>query len=127
MESERYYILGSFANSPGGKIIFFPGTIDSKLIKTSDEGEILSKGILHNIDHISLEPRFRVYHVTLNCLRSEDLIVTRLKNYGQYFTIKRDLETLRKLTSKFASTQQRYEFISSRYVQDMLNDKFYPN
>jgi hypothetical protein len=64
-EGKDYFILGSFVYSPGNKIIFFPGIIDTRLIRSVEEGEILSKGILHNVDHISLESNLRVYHMTL--------------------------------------------------------------
>src|SRR6266487_6314261 len=64
-EGKDYFILGSFVYSPGNKIIFFPGIIDTRLIRSVEEGEILSKGILHNVDHLSLESSLRVYHMTL--------------------------------------------------------------
>ena len=54
-EGKNYFILGRLVYSPGNKIIFFPGIVDTRLIRSVEEGEILSKGILHNVDHLSLE------------------------------------------------------------------------
>lgn len=71
-EGKDYFILGSFVYSPGNKIIFFPGVIDTRLINSTIEGEILSKGILHNVDHISLESSLRVYHWTLKQKKTDN-------------------------------------------------------
>lgn len=57
--------LGLLCISIGGKIIFFPGVSDRRLVRSAEGEEILAKGIVHDIDHISLEGNLRNYHVTM--------------------------------------------------------------
>jgi hypothetical protein len=64
-EAKAYFVLGALAYSENGRILFFPGGIDRRVTLSPDGKEILGKGILHNIDHLSLESNYRNYHVTL--------------------------------------------------------------
>jgi hypothetical protein len=57
--------LGAFVNT-GKRILFFPGLTDRRTVSSSEGGEFLEKGIVHNTDHINLENNLRNFHITLD-------------------------------------------------------------
>jgi hypothetical protein len=62
-EKQEYYVLGSLAYS-NDRLIFFPGHTDLRMIRAKDK-PILSEGLLHHFDHLTLESNLRTYHLTL--------------------------------------------------------------
>jgi hypothetical protein len=62
-EKEEYYVLGSLAYS-NERLIFFPGQIDLRMTWAKDR-PVLSEGLLHHFDHLTLESNLRTYHLTL--------------------------------------------------------------
>ena len=62
-EGQEYYVLGSLAYS-NQRLIFFPGHIDRRMTWAKDR-PILSEGLLHHFDHLTLESSLRTYHLTL--------------------------------------------------------------
>jgi hypothetical protein len=77
-DKQEYYVLGSLAYS-NKRIIFFPGHVDLRMI-WADNKPILSAGLLHHCDHLTLESNLRTYHLTL--LEKE----TRGVKYGKMNT-----------------------------------------
>ena len=64
-EDENYFVLGTFVQSDKKKILFFPGLIHRR-VTISPKGEVLLRnGILHHVDHYTLEPDLRTFHITL--------------------------------------------------------------
>jgi hypothetical protein len=64
-DSNKYYILGAFVKTEK-RILFFPAITDRRTTRSPDGKEPLKDGILHHIDHITLEDNLRNYHVTLD-------------------------------------------------------------
>jgi hypothetical protein len=64
-ENNDYFILGSFVYSDRQRIIFFPGILDRRMTISPEGDEVLGKGILRHIDHLSLESSLRTCHLTL--------------------------------------------------------------
>lgn len=62
-DNQEYYVLGSLTYS-SGRLIFFPGHIDLRMTWAKDR-PILSEGLLHHFDHLTLESNLRTYHLTL--------------------------------------------------------------
>ncbi len=62
-DNQEYYVLSSLAYS-SGRLIFFPGHIDLRMTWAKDR-PILSEGLLHHFDHLTLESDMRTYHLTL--------------------------------------------------------------
>lgn len=63
-EKGEHFVLGSFAYS-GKRIMFFPGLVDRRVTLSPEGQRILEKGLVHNIDHLSLEADFRTWHLSL--------------------------------------------------------------
>ena len=61
-EKEDYFILGSFVYTKR-RILFFPGSIDRRLIVSSGHGNLSEKNQM--VDHYSLESDLSTYHLTL--------------------------------------------------------------
>src|SRR3990172_8135962 len=62
-----YYILGSFVYTVTKRILFFPATKAKKIVRSM--GNPIKKNdsnnLIENLDHITLEPNFRTWHVKL--------------------------------------------------------------
>jgi hypothetical protein len=64
-EDNNYFVLGAFVYSDRQRIIFFPGILDRRMTISPEGDELLGKGILQHIDHLSLESSLRTCHLTL--------------------------------------------------------------
>jgi hypothetical protein len=64
-EKDDYFVLGAFVYSDRQRVIFFPGTVDRRVTISPTGEEVLEKGILQHVDHLSLESTLRTCHLTL--------------------------------------------------------------
>lgn len=66
-EGNTFFTLGTFVKSKK-YLLFFPGLVTTKLTKSPADGEF--NDIMH-IDHFSLEPNLRKWHITMKEKRTE--------------------------------------------------------
>lgn len=65
--------MGSFVNTPGDQILFFPGLMFSRIIHTPKGRDLLDKE-LHNLDHFSLvKENLTDWHITLLQKRTQGI------------------------------------------------------
>jgi hypothetical protein len=59
-----YFVLGSFVNTSGNRILFFPSSTLSRIIHTPDDRELTNQE-LHNIEHFTIESdNLTSWHIT---------------------------------------------------------------
>ncbi len=58
----HFSVVGSLCYTPSGRLIFFPGIIGRKTLWDSEKGDLRESGI---VDHITLEPNSKSWHLTI--------------------------------------------------------------
>lgn len=61
-DSTHSYILGSLCNADSGRLIFFPGVLGRKVAWDTQKGKLPAGAMM---DHITLEPDFKSWHLTV--------------------------------------------------------------